>query len=200
MAARHELMISGDNIDDLLVLGLNESEVASFLRDELLMASHQSTKNSCFSDLSRLLYAEVKVPLVNKHLAKLDKASMANGVEARVPFLDHRLVDLAFRMPDEVKRKKQVLRTSLRGRVPPEILRDRKRGFNVPMHRWLHEYIIRGDWRNLWTDRFEDLGFVSQASVRKLVQQHASQKKSNFFTLWSLHALRVWLDNNKFSS
>ena len=199
MAARHELMISGDNTDDLLGLGLQLADATDTLSDETLNRAHAEARQHTESDLEALLYAEVKVPLVNKHLTKLDRASMANGVEARVPFLDHELVELAFQMPESQKNRKAVLKASLDGMVPASILGDSKRGFNVPMHRWLQDFVIRGDWQNLWADEFEDVGLATKESVRRLVEWHLAGKRANFYTLWSLYVLRLWLRSNRYS-
>lgn len=200
LAERHELLISGDNVHDLLALGADSSRLGSDLHDGLLQDVHARGRTEASSALGELLYAETKVPLVNKHLAKLDKASMANSVEGRVPFLDHEVVEFAFQLPDSMRRKKSVLKRSLMGNVPRSILEDPKRGFNVPMHDWLNKYIIRGDWSNLWTDRFDDVGIASKVGIQRLVNQNASGRKSNFYTLWSLHVLKQWLENNRFST
>lgn len=200
LASRHELLISGDNVDDLLALGAEGSDLPGLLHDDLLASAHAQAKEHAFSKLAQLLYAEVKVPLVNKHLAKLDKASMANSVEGRVPFLDHEFVEFAFRMPTKLRQHKDILKRSLVGNVPDSILQDRKRGFNVPMHEWLNKFIIRGDWNNMWTDRFEDVGIATKDSIRQLVHQNESNRKSNFYTLWSLHVLKQWLESNQFQT
>lgn len=200
LAMRHELIISGDNVDDLLTLGIDQARRTDILRDDLLQSSHTHEGMESAGALSQLLYAETKVPLVNKHLAKLDKASMANSVEGRVPFLDHEFVEFAFQLPDALRQHKKVLKRSLVGNVPQSILDDPKRGFNVPMHDWLNKFIIRGDWRNLWTDRFDDVEIASKESIRKLVGQNEANRKSNFYTLWSLHVLKQWLDSNRFET
>jgi len=198
MSSRHELMLSADNEQDLLRLESSRDELANLLPDTFLRNAYDS--NAFESNLQRGLYAEMKGPLVNKQLTKLDKASMANSVEGRVPFLDHELVEFAFRMPDELRTHKRVLKQAAVGRVPQSIVSDRKRGFNVPMHRWLDKYIIRDDWTNLWTDKFDDIGLITKPAVQNFVRQNQRDRKSNFYTLWALHVLRRWLDSNQFTT
>ena len=90
---------------------------------------------------AQLQYADLKTYLPDGILTKVDRASMAHGLEARVPLLDHALVELAARLPSSSKvgttRGKRILRKSIRGLVPAPILARRKRGFTPPVSRWL---------------------------------------------------------------
>jgi asparagine synthase (glutamine-hydrolysing) len=101
--------------------------------------------------LNALLGADLREWLPHNLLLKVDRASMAHSLEARVPFLDHRVVERAARMPDEFKIRggetKRVLREAFRDRIPPEIARRPKRGFDLPLDAWL-----RGPLRELAGD------------------------------------------------
>lgn len=87
--------------------------------------------------LGRRLYTEVKTTLVSEMLAKSDRMTMAHGVEGRVPFLDHELVELAFSFPQNCKivdgAGKAVLRRAAAAILPPDVLRRPKKGFNIPI-------------------------------------------------------------------
>src|SRR2546427_352721 len=90
--------------------------------------------------LNRLMYVDLKTWLPDMYMEKTDKATMACSLEARLPMLDHRLVELAFQIPGRLKVRpwalKRLLKQALRGLVPPAILRRPKHGFAVPTDVW----------------------------------------------------------------
>ena len=93
------------------------------------------------SPLNRMLYVDAKVWLPDDLLLKADKMTMANALELRVPFLDHRLVEFAAQLPVSMKQQggigKRILRRSMQGVLPDSILHRPKKGFPVPTHTWL---------------------------------------------------------------
>src|ERR687883_1401326 len=93
--------------------------------------------------LSRMTYLELKLRLPELLLMRVDKITMATSVEARVPFLDHHLVEYAMGLPRELKVRgasgKHVLKRALEGVLPRELLHRRKRGFGAPIREWLRE-------------------------------------------------------------
>lgn len=99
------------------------------------------TRRNDSDELNRILYADVKTTLVDEMLTKCDRMTMINGVEARVPFLDHRLVELAFSIPQQYKRRngtgKIVLREILAKQLGKELAYRTKTGFNSPLQQWL---------------------------------------------------------------
>src|SRR5438552_12546251 len=101
--------------------------------------------------INRMLYADCRLGLPGDMLAKVDMASMANALEVRVPFLDHRVVEYAFRVPGCWKigamRGKRILRQVFRDVLPPEVVRRSKRGFEPPVGEW-----FRRDLRDLFRD------------------------------------------------
>lgn len=129
-------------------------------------------------------------------LTKVDRASMSVSLEARVPLLDHQLVEFAAGLPGRFKRRdgagKWVLREAIRGLVPASVFEQPKRGFGVPLGRW-----FRGD----LSHRLEDLGrrdrsvytFVDRASVARLVREHRSGRRDHSQMLWRVLVLDLWL-------
>ncbi|HKE01080.1 MAG TPA: asparagine synthase-related protein, partial [Planctomycetota bacterium] len=93
--------------------------------------------------LARAMYVDLRTYLADDILTKVDRASMAVSLEARVPILDHRLVEWTCRIPTALKLRdgkgKWIFRRALESRLPAEILRGRKHGFSVPLSRWMRD-------------------------------------------------------------
>ncbi|MDQ3258757.1 MAG: asparagine synthase C-terminal domain-containing protein, partial [Acidobacteriota bacterium] len=145
--------------------------------------------------LNRLLYADIKTYL-HELLMKQDQMSMAASIESRVPFLDHKLVEYTARLPERMKLRglttKHILRQSMKGVLPEEILSRRKMGFPVPVGTWFRgkfhgivdEYVLSA--------RARDRGLFDEAYVRRLVAEHR-QGANHTERLWSLVNFEMWL-------
>ncbi|MFI5212911.1 MAG: asparagine synthase (glutamine-hydrolyzing) [Gemmatimonadales bacterium] len=128
-------------------------------------------------------------------LVKMDRLSMANGLEVRSPLLDYRLVEFAFSLPPRFKirrfRRKYALRRMMRSRLPPETLRQRKRGFEIPVHEWL-----RGPWRDFAGDLLlgglARRGMFRADSLERLLQRHWSGAADHGHVIWALAVLESW--------
>jgi asparagine synthase (glutamine-hydrolysing) len=144
--------------------------------------------------LNRSLYVDIQTWLANDILPKVDRASMAVGLEARVPYLDHELVAFALRLPRRLKmdgwRRKVVLRRAMRGRLPESVLRRAKSGFNSPVSDWL-----RGSLRPVMEDalaRPSALVDVAHPTLRGLWRAHLDGLADSGFRLWALLTLLLW--------
>ena len=149
-----------------------------------------------WTPINRLLHVDPPFYLPNDMLVKVDRMSMACSLEARVPFLDHTLVELAARIPEGIKfkgrEKKGLLKRALRGVVPDELLDGPKRGFNVPIPVWL-----RGPLRPLAEEalgrrRQRELGLFRPEVVEGLWQEHLAGKRDLSFQLWGLITFTLW--------
>ena len=145
--------------------------------------------------LNKLLYVDTKTYL-HELLMKQDQMSMAASIESRVPFLDHKLVEFAARMPERMKVRgmttKFVLRKIMTGVLPPEILTRRKMGFPVPVGAWL-----RGPYRHVLDElvlgpRALARGLFDEAALRRLVLSHTSGEANHSERLWALINLELW--------
>jgi asparagine synthase (glutamine-hydrolysing) len=170
-------------------------ELASMARAYGSSLAYFNAPNGHTTLLERLLYTDVKTYLVEL-LMKQDQMSMAASVESRVPFLDHRLVEFAARLPDGWKLSggttKRVLRDAMKGLVPDAILNRRKMGFPVPFALW-----TRGAWnavaREVLLDRQTvERGIVDARSVRQLLDRHAAGTTEGGDRIWSLLNLELW--------
>ncbi len=146
--------------------------------------------------LKRMLYADLKVWLPDNLLLRGDQMTMAASIEERVPFLDHKLVELAARIPSRLLarafRTKLLLRRALRPYLPPEILRRRKIGFAVPVGPW-----FRGPLKSLVADlvlspEARTRGYFNPASVEQFVHEHFDGTRDRQKQLWALVNFELW--------
>jgi asparagine synthase (glutamine-hydrolysing) len=142
------------------------------------------------------MYADLKTFLVDSILAKVDSMTMAHGLEARVPFLDHRLVELAARIPEQLKVRflqgKRILKDAMRGRIPSEVIHRTKSPFQPPLAAWL-----RSDLREMVGDVLAEsavarLGLFDVTRVEALKREHFSGVANHAFKLWNLLNFVEW--------
>lgn len=152
-----------------------------------------------FEDDDRLWqqqFADVKTYLPDDILAKVDRMSMANSLEVRTPFLDHRVVEFAAALPSNLKlrglRTKYLLKRSMAKRLPRQILKRGKQGFSIPMKNWLTQ-----DLRPMMEDvlapqRIKEGGFFDADSVERMKTQHVKGIANHSHQLWSLMMFEIW--------
>jgi asparagine synthase (glutamine-hydrolysing) len=146
--------------------------------------------------LAQLQAIDAHVYLPDNILTKADRMSMAHSLEARVPYLDRALVELAARLPRDVKlrgwTKKWVLKRALKDHVPAAILHAKKRGFNVPVPSWL-----RGELRDMVADvlsptALRRVGLFDPAYVETLIGEHNAMRVDHSRPLWTLLVFMIW--------
>ena len=146
--------------------------------------------------LPGLLDVNMRTYLPDDLLVKADRATMAASLEARSPFLDHELVELAAQIPPDLKLKggiaKYVLKRALAGCLPPEIIRRKKHGFGVPVGRW-----FRRGWRDyltemLLSERALSRNRLKPEAVKQLVGSHMNGERDYGHALFTLLTLEVW--------
>jgi asparagine synthase (glutamine-hydrolysing) len=162
------------------------------------LASFRAAYDACTSSdpLDRALYVDVKTYLVDDILMKVDKMSMAVSLEARVPLLDHKLIEFAASVPSSLKlkegRSKYLLRRLLERRVPPSIVDRPKQGFAVPVGEWLRGPLAPMVDDLLCSGPMRERGVFDQAAVRALWQEHRDGVRDHRHRLWSLVMLELW--------
>jgi asparagine synthase (glutamine-hydrolysing) len=146
--------------------------------------------------VNRMLYMDVRSLLHADMLTKVDRMSMANALEVRVPMLDHSVVECAFRMPGKVKLRgrtgKAVLLEAFRDLLPPSLLHRPKMGFEMPINAWL-----RGELRFLVDDYLNEEAIRRQevfrpGAVSDLVRQHMGGYRDTAWHLWNLIVFSHW--------
>jgi asparagine synthase (glutamine-hydrolysing) len=146
--------------------------------------------------VQQMLLTDITLQLPSQFLPKVDRATMAHGLEARVPLLDERVASLAVGLPSHFKvrgaQKKIVLRDAMRGRLPAEILDGPKIGFGVPFEHWL-----KGPLQGLARDAILDGGFIERFGFDRgrlavALDQHCAGVRERGFLLWKLFQLSLW--------
>lgn len=147
--------------------------------------------------LDPLLYLDSKTYLPGDILTKVDRMTMAVGLEARVPLLDHKLIEfVCTRIPSHMKLKgletKHILKRTVRDFVPPEILTRPKQGFGVPIDQWLNDK-LRDRLRDTLTEpRTMQRGYFEPGYVNLLLDEHARGRRDHATELWTLFVLELW--------
>ncbi len=148
--------------------------------------------------LARLQAIDAHIYLPDDILTKADRMSMAHSLEARVPYLDTALVELAARLPSDVKlrrfSKKWILKRALAKHVPDAILQAKKRGFNVPVATWL-----RGELHDMVGDvlspaALRRVGLFEPNYVQRLIREHDAMQADHSRPLWTLLVFMNWYD------
>lgn len=177
-----------------------DSIVLGALEPETLLDRQNDQPN--FPGLrEQMMYLDMITYLPGDILTKLDRASMAVSLEARVPLLDHRLVEFAWQVPTEYKYRdgqgKWLLRQVLYRYVPQHLMDRPKMGFGVPIDNWLKGPLR--DWAEELLDgnRLKQEGFFRAAPIRKMWDEHLSGKHHWHFHLWNILMFQAWLEENQ---
>jgi asparagine synthase (glutamine-hydrolysing) len=163
-----------------------------------IVAGHLADQD--FSDpLNQVLYLDMKLYLEGDILVKLDRASMMNSLEARVPLLNVELVEHVARLPLSLKlrrlRSKYLLKHALRDVLPAEILERKKKGFGIPVGKWV-QGPLRDQFEDaLHSDRIGSQGLLDPAAVSALLDDHLAGRRDNRKQLWTLYMFERWYDN-----
>jgi asparagine synthase (glutamine-hydrolysing) len=149
--------------------------------------------------INSILYSDLKDSLPCDMLTKVDWMSMKNSLEVRVPFLDHRLVELAFQIPGSMKLKngktKYILKETFKDLLPPSIYRRPKAGFEVPISRWLKNELKFLLDQYLADSRIKTQGIFDPKIVNQLIGQHLGGKTDTSWMLWNLIVFQSWYEN-----
>lgn len=146
--------------------------------------------------IGQLLYVNTKTYLPGDLLVKTDRMSMANSLEARSPFLDHKLLEFAAQIPSNLKLRKlttkYILKEALGGLVPEKIIRRKKRGFGVPIGRWFRNDLKEYVRDILICPQALRRGFFREETLKMLIDEHQSGRRDNGHKLWSLITFEIW--------
>ena len=140
--------------------------------------------------LGRVQYADIKTYLPGDILTKVDRVSMANSLEVRVPFLDHHFVEWAARLPAELRLKgregKYILKKAMEDRLPHDVLYRRKMGFAVPLRSWFRGPLRDRVRASLTCGKLSETGYFDMDFIAKQVDQHQAGTRDHSAMIWAL--------------
>ncbi|HEV8588569.1 MAG TPA: asparagine synthase (glutamine-hydrolyzing) [Pyrinomonadaceae bacterium] len=147
---------------------------------------------------ARMTYLELKLRLPELLLMRVDKITMATSVEARVPFLDHHLIEYAMGLPRELKVKgatgKHILKRALESILPRDLLYKPKRGFGAPAREWFRGPKGEDLVQLVMNSRIRERNFFDYKFIERLVDEHRREQNDWSAHLWCLLNLSVWYD------
>lgn len=190
-------------LNDALAKSLFTSEVRAEMgseADQTLAASQHIldlfSRSRSRNRVDQLLYVDLRSYLPENCLAKVDRMSMACSLEARVPFLDHELVELAFRVPARLKlhgdEGKVLLKSLAARRLPRNCVYRQKEGFSVPIKNWLQTTLKPLMRELLDPGRISEGGIFRSGAVSSLVEEHLEGVANHSHILWSLMVFQDW--------
>lgn len=143
-----------------------------------------------------LMSADIKTNLLDDLLVKMDVATMANSLEGRSPFLDHKVMEFAASVPSSIKirgtKLKYILKKALAPVLPREILKRGKMGFGIPIDRWFRDQLKDYADEILMSQKSIDRGYFKKASVKRILDDHCESRANNGARIWSLLNLELW--------
>ncbi|MCA9041711.1 MAG: asparagine synthase (glutamine-hydrolyzing), partial [Planctomycetaceae bacterium] len=146
--------------------------------------------------ITQIMAGDLQTYLPGDILTKVDIASMAHGLECRSPFLDHRVVELATRLPRRWKlnRKsgKRILKETFRDLLPNEIRQRPKMGFGVPLDHWFRNELKDLAHDILLSEQSLSRGYFQKAGIEQLLREHQQQSQDHAARIWSLLMLELW--------
>jgi asparagine synthase (glutamine-hydrolysing) len=185
-----------------------ESTLEELAGEKLLYEMEQSKVEDClerlfesaepygFDNFNLMLYLDLKTWLPDDLLNKVDRMSMAASLEARVPYLDHRLVEFAFGLPSGVKLRqgegKYILKKAAEKYLPKEIIYRQKKGFAVPLGPWFRNELKPLLVDMLRSEKFRNRGYFNMAQTEKLIEEHMSGRKDHHLILYGLLLVEMW--------
>ena len=183
----HSVSILGDPLRGKLFSADFRRELQEYSAVEVF---HRHAVNAPDHPLSKIQYLDLKTYLVGDILTKVDRASMAHGLEVRVPILDHQFVEWLAGLPPEFKLRgrqgKHLFKKSLESRLPDEILYRSKMGFAVPLASWFRGPLRERVKQALLGPRLLDSGVFDRRFIQQIVDQHQSGRRDFSTPIWTL--------------
>ena len=152
------------------------------------------------SQVAKSRFLDMNISLEGDMLVKVDRSSMLNSLECRSPFLDHRLIEFSFTLPDnfliEKGHTKKILKDTFKEMLPNGLFSMPKSGFGVPVGNWLRESLKNELLEFSRKDFIEDQGIFNPDYISKIVFNHLNKIEDNTFKIWTFYCFQKWYIHN----
>lgn len=157
------------------------------------------SRSDSFDAINGELYLDLKTYLADDILVKVDRMSMATSLEARVPLLDHKLVEFVFGLSGTLKLRglstKWIFKKTMEHLLPEENIYRPKQGFSIPIKHWLRTELKNLMLEYLSEKRITEEGYFNYAVVKEMVEAHLKGRKNYSHQLWALLVFEIWKEN-----
>ena len=188
----------------LTSLGFSALQKSSLFKKEYkaevtsVIARHYTEIHS--DAITKTLYSDLNLVLEGDMLTKVDRMCMMNSLEARVPFLDSKIVDFAFKLPIEYKlegsNKKKILKDAFKDLLPEQVFDFSKKGFGLPLRIWFKNELKEELLQLLNEVAIQKQGVFEADFIRKLLEEHMTNKENHSSKLWLLFVFQKWYAKN----
>ncbi|OFW89149.1 MAG: asparagine synthase (glutamine-hydrolyzing) [Candidatus Levybacteria bacterium RIFCSPHIGHO2_02_FULL_37_18] len=189
---RNQIWISSFNPEEIDKILINHKPEGEIFSDILSYLKDKNFKE----ELDRIFYLDFKMTLQDTYLTKVDRASMANSLEVRSPFLDKDLAEFAFKIPNRLKlknfRTKYILKEIAKEYFPKDIIHQPKIGFGIPLAEWLRNDLKELLLEHLNEQTINNQGLFNYSFINNLVNEHIKGGKDNSSKLWPLLVFQMW--------
>ncbi|MFC2149640.1 asparagine synthase (glutamine-hydrolyzing) [Candidatus Auribacterota bacterium] len=182
---------------------LKENIYSESLQNDLGGYSTFDQIKKCFDETgkldngSRMLYTDAMLYLPDDNLKKVDRMSMANSLEVRVPYLDHRIMEFAASIPFDLKIRglttKYIVKQAFREKLPPKIIKQRKGGFSMPVQEWFRGELKDYSYDMLVSDNARINEYLKADYVRNILSMHQKRTANLGNHIFTLIMLELWL-------
>tara|TARA_X000001036_G_C20485590_1_gene727597 strand:- start:191 stop:835 length:645 start_codon:yes stop_codon:yes gene_type:complete len=174
----------------------NPQSIVKYSGEIKTVAIENNLKANIDNYISRMQYMDMVSYLPDDILVKLDRASMAVGLEARVPLLDHRVVEFALKQPIKMRQRngksKWLLRQLLHRYIPSQIIERPKMGFSIPIGQWLRGPLREWSQDLLSSEQLKKHDFFNNDVAQKYLNEHMMGHRNHQYKLWVLLMFQSW--------
>jgi len=192
---RHQIWLGAFDVKQKKLLFNSEFIESRQIESNEILNEHMQNCNT-ENNWERSLWQDMRFYLSDNMLVKIDRASMMNSLEARVPFLDHNLVDFATKIPAYLKyngrTSKYILKKLAYKYLPAEIIERNKKGFGIPLAKWIKADLKELFHETLRPEKLTEQGILNADFVNNLMNEHLKNIKDNRKLLWTIFVFQMW--------
>ena len=186
----------------MMSLGFKPDELTRLMKDgyvdPMLFIREYYDQLTDFDEQTKAQYVDLKVVLEGDMLPKVDRASMLSSLETRVPMLDSKVIELAYRLPTSFKinktNRKIILKDTFKELIPEELFHAPKHGFSVPIGKWLETSLREQLLKYADKEYLEAQGLFDADYINRIIEEHMTHKANKYSELWAFYVFQNWYE------